>query len=294
MARDPKDIFAKRGPGRPPRVAAPEAVLAAAGIDPATVLPSGSPASADDDDAALGIGVEMAEMTAPGVDFDALMASPAFAAAVEKAVAARLGAPAATGSEAAFNAFLSKFDHMLEASNEQKAGYIKPLTAAEVDRRKAGQAEMKRLLVACKADNVWPQYLLADEANPFYGPSPNGPILYDAGQTINWRGPPAESFKPLNDAAIEIYAAYKQWIGEVISIEDLTRQAVIDARGPAAAPEYKFDAGDASDIQLVDGEKRDVAPKRTLGTLVPELRGQARPGQPGIAAQPAGPIFVDG
>ena len=277
---------------QPPLTVDTARVLAEAGLAP-------EPSLAEQDDADLGIGEdEVASSPTAGLDMAALMADPAFAKLVADAVATKLAgsmAPTETKtSDAMFDAFLSRFDHMLDVTGEQKPGYVKPLTPEEVDARRAGQAEMKRLLRLAKERKTWPSYLLADEANPFYGPSPAGPILYQAGQEINWRGPPAESFKPLNEEAVAIFAAYKRWVGEPVSIEELTRQAVADARGVPYVPEYMQDTSGGEDIQVVDAPVRDVAPKRTMGTFTPEVRGRIMPGQPGVVAQPAGPIFVDG
>ena len=247
---------------------------------------------AAEDDAALGIG----QADDAGIE-------DRIAKLVEAAVEARLKSMGAvphvpdspTGTaEAAFAAFLSKFEHLVETRDEQRPGYQKPLTAAEIDGRKKGKSDMLALLRRYKAENIWPTYLLADETNPFYGPGPQGPIMYNAGQEIRTRLPPAESFQPLDDAAVNVFEAYKRWIGEPVSMEELTAQAVLAARGgETAAPEMieQF-ANAAPEVQVVDKPLRETGPKRILGTVHPEQRGKSLPRQPGVVQQPAGPVFV--
>lgn len=254
------------------------------------------PSFADLDDAALGIGEDDAPAAdMAGVDMAALMAHPDFAKAIDAIVEARLrlvGAPppSRSGSEAAFDAFLSKFDHMLEVQAEQKPGYIKPLSADEVDARAKGKADMFGLLRRFKAESIWPHYLLGTD---FAGPSPNGPMLYEAGSEINTRLPPGDSWTPMNDAAIQVYAAYKRWIGEVVPVDELIAQAAQAARGVSNVPEVEAQRATAeSEVMLVDAPKRDMAPKRVLGTITPELAGKPMPSQPGMVQQPVGPIFV--
>lgn len=243
------------------------------------------------DDAALGIDEPA---SAGELDMDALMAHPSFAALVDKAVSARMGQSAERsegGSDAAFKEFLSKFEHLTQVRDEQRPGYQKPLTAEEMDERRAGHADMIALLKRFKAENVWPFYLLSDESNPFYGPSAKGDILYEAGQEIYTRLPPSEGFVPQNDAAREVFSAYKRWIGEPVSIEELTARAVSEARGEVPQMVQR-EAIAEPEVRLAPTAKRDVGAKRTLGTITPEMVGVTMPRQPGVAAQPQGPVFV--
>lgn len=262
-------------------------------------------------DDALGIGADEDGPASEGMDMDALMSHPAFAAALEKAVSARLGAvaaPLASGasSEAAFTAFLSKFEHLVEVRDEQRPGYQKPLTANEIDARRQGFKDMKRLLREFKTNaqdlqargqrlqslDCWPHYLLADEGNRFYGPSPLGDILYEAGQEIRTFQAPSEGWSPINDAAMQVFSAYKAWVGDPVSIEELTAQAVIAVKGediPQFAPK---NAIESPDVMVVDAPKRDVTPKRAMGVGTPERHGRAMPAQPGVMQQPVGPVFV--
>ena len=259
------------------------------------------------DDADLGIGDPRPEQAAP-VSLDALMSDPRFEQLLEAAVAAKMkamgqeatapGAAESLGGPAqaakVFEQYLSRFEHLLEARDQQQPGFIKPLTADELDARRDAKVEMFALLGRMKREGRWPQYVLSDDSNPFYGDSPMGLMLYSPGQTINTRKPPAECFRPVNDAAIEVFTLYKRWVGQVVTAEELLRQAAMEAMG-ARSPEFQEDLRTAEpEVMLVDAPLVDVGAKRVLGTLVPEVRGRNMPKQPGISDQPLGPIFVEG
>lgn len=276
---------------RSPAQLANDARLRELRANPDAALGAASDSAAAQDDAELGIGEE-----------DDAAIEDRIAAMVDRAVEARLkamgvapepGTAPDVSTAAVFAAFLSKFEHLVETRDEQRPGYVKPLTAAEIDGRAQGKADMLAILRRYKAEGIWPTYLLADEANPFYGPGPNGPMMYMAGQEIRTRLPPAESFQPLDDAAVTVYEAYKRWIGEAVSMADLTAQAVAaalsDKKAPEMAPEF---AVAQPDVQVVDKPMREVGARRVLGTVHPERRGQSLPGQPNVSQQPAGPIFV--
>lgn len=281
-------------PSRPrsPAQLANDARLAALRANPESAL-AAEASSAVEEDEALGIGVE---------DDDAM--ADRITAMVDKAVEARLkamGVPptaeAPTGDMGAFAAFLAKFERLVEVKDEQRPGYAKPLTAAEMDGRKQGKADMEAILRRYKAEGIWPTYLLADEAGDgkggFYGPGANGPMMYMAGQEIRTRHPPAECFQPLDEAAVAVYEAYKRWIGESVSIEDLTARAVTAAQADIKSAEMAAIVATAEpEVRVVDKPLRETGPKRVLGTVHPELRGRSLPGQPGVSQQPAGPIFV--
>lgn len=270
----------------------------AAAVGPFSDNSADAPASLEASDDELGIGQDHDSDT---MSLEAMMATPHFSNLLEAAVAAKLKSmgridtgPMADTTTSAFEAYLSRFDHMLQAQAEQQPGYKKPLPVAELDARKRGKKDMFELLRRTKDENVWPHYLLNDEANPFYGPSANGPILYQAGQEIKTRLPPSEGFRPLNESAIRIYEAYKRWVGEVVPIEALVAQAAADARGDFGAPEIdQVMRSMDPEVHLVDTPLRNVAPQRVLGTLTPEARGRVMPQQPGIVAQPTGPVFVE-
>lgn len=260
-------------------------------------------AGVDEDDEALGIGVDDDEPQ-PAFTVEALMEHPEFSKVLEAAVAQKLAqmghqAPAQpmNPGSATFDAFLEKLEHVMGVRDEQRAGYIKPLTAEEMDARKQGAADMKALLRRFKAENIWPTYLIVGEGPGafFYGPSPNGDISYEAGTQIRCRLPPSELFQPVDEAAAQVIEAYRRSVGDPIPIEDLVSQAIINARGPSQAPAIEQTVKVLEpEVMIVDAPKRETGAKRTFGTIVPELRGQTMPKQPGVSAQPVGPVFVDG
>lgn len=260
----------------------------------------GEEESPTDEDLGIGEGEEeeaVVEVVAAAIpDISGLLNHPDFAKVIDALVNQRLAAlQPKQAQEMSFDAFLKRFEHIVDAQAEQRPGYFKPLSAEERDFREQGKRDMFTLLARFKAENTWPHYLLADEANPYYGPSINGLILYQGGQEIMMRGPPSEGFKPLNESAIEVFEAYKRWVGEPISMEALTAEALAIARGDmgAEAPQTNFEKQMAdSDVRLVDKPLRDVGAKRVLGTMVPEVRGKTMPRQPGVVAQPSGPVFV--
>ncbi len=263
----------------------------------------------EDDDAALGIGRddEDATVAAAPSDIASLLADPRFAAMIDTIVAQRVAsmgaAPAQQGGMSPeFVAFLNRMEAALGARDEQRQGYAKPLTPDEIKSRKEGNLEMLALIDEVKRDGVWPEYLIGDGG--FHGPSPAGPILYPAGRTIHWRGPPAENFKPLNESAMKIYAAQKKWIGETVSVDQLLAQAVSLARGGEAIPETALVRTGAEDIRVVDTPLRDMTPKRAMATDVvsPSPGGGAASAKashpalrpPGAAGQaPQGPTYVE-
>ena len=218
------------------------------------------------------------------------MADPAFAKLVADAVATKLAgsmAPTETKtSDAMFDAFLSRFDHMLDVDRrEQKPGYVKPLTPEEVGRppRRSGRDEAPVAAAGQGTQDV-AELPAGRRSQPVLRPgAPAGPILYQAGQEINWRGPPAESFKPLNEEAVAIFAAYKRWVGEPVSIEELTRQAARrHARGVPYVPEYMQDTS--------GGEYYPGSPTRRCAMWLPSGRwGPSRPRSAAVSClRPAG------
>lgn len=259
---------------------------------PAEDVAPDNPAGPFETDEDLGIG---ADEPTPALDLNALLAHPDFAKVINAAVEARMGAlgrqtSGLPSTDRAFDAFLDKLEHVIGVASEQKPGYIKPWTAEEVDARRRGHSDMLQLIVEFKASKLKPLYLLKE---PFYGPSPSGPILYEAGREIITCLPPAENWEPQNEAAAKVYSAYRRWVGDPISVEDLLANAMMNARGGPRVAEVTDEPALAhSDVELVEGAVREVGPTRTLGTVVPETRGKLMPGQPGITGQPVGPFSV--
>lgn len=235
----------------------------------------------------------MESNAAIGAAIAAYLDTPQGGAFLEAAVQARmrqLGVAApAVSNEDAFAKFLSSVERMLDGRDEQRPGFIRPLAPEELESRAQGKVLMHALIRRAKDDGKWPEYLLVDT---FQGPSPAGPILYAAGQQVRWRGAPNENMVPIDETAAEIFAAYKQWIGEVVKPEEILKYAVGLVRGGEALPQTAFVRTGSEDIQVIDVPTVDVQPKRILGTNGPELRGRPMPAQPGIVAQPAGPVFV--
>lgn len=244
-------------------------------------------AESDED---LGIG-ELERAAAPAPSLDTILNSPAFAAAVEAAVRLRLAEsdaqPAPAKSEAGeFGKMLDTIGRMLEVQQIQIPGYIKPLSADEMDRRAGGLVEMHALLEQARIKNDPPRYILGDK---FYA----GDILYDEGFEIRTYLPPAEHFRPENDSGRKVYAAMMTWIGgptpeigeQIAQAMAASKEAPLITGAPAAAA--------SSPVEIVGGaERHDVAPKRVLGNSQPEVRGVSMPIQPGVTQQPAGPVFV--
>jgi len=260
------------------------------------VTPQGP--SIEDDDATLGIGVDddaPAKSEGPALDFTALLNHPSFAKIVDAAVAQRLAvsAPSSGSFSPEYSALLERIERSLSAKDEQRPGYMKPLTADEIQSRREGEARMWSEIETAKsrarAGGEWPKYLLTDTFN---GPSAAGPVLYDSGQEINWLGAPGETFQPQNEAAAIIYAAYRQWVGKPVTVDQLLAKAAAEARGGTAIPEQALVRTGAEDIQVIEGPLRDMTPKRVLGTSGIETRGKPMAKQPGIVQQPQGPVFV--
>jgi hypothetical protein len=246
--------------------------------------------SNEQDDAELGIGEEDTPATP---DFSALLDNPAFMTAL----AQRLGGLAVPGSAPAgfgpgFDIFLERMERALGARDEQRPGYAKPLTADEKQSREDGKAKMFALIDDNKRNGEWPRYLTGGEG--WQGPSPAGPKRYPAGQEVGWRGPPADDFTPLNRSAAEVYVAYKQWIGEEITIDMALSKATFDPSNPLI-PQTALVRTGAEDVQIIDAPIRDMSPRRVMGAGIdprathPALRP---PGGNGAQA-PLGPTYVE-
>ncbi len=251
--------------------------------------PAPAVAEGPDSDAALGIGQDD---DAPAADdpLAALMANPQFAALLDKAVSARLaqmGSPAvpvAGGGD--FGAFLQKMERMIEAQTIQQPGYIKPLTPDQLMDRAQGEVEMRALIEKFRAKETPPLYLLGLQ---FYA----GDQLYEAGQEIRTFLPPAESFQPMNDPAVQVYTAFLRSIGGATpGIGDQLAAAMVAAKAqplvtgmPGAAPAAR------GPVEVVQGRAPvQVGPKRILGSMVPEQHTTSVTPQP--AGTPRGPAFV--
>lgn len=230
-------------------------------------------------DSDLGIGEEDEALD----PLAALMSNPQFSKLIDTAVAQRLAqmgaAPAATDNRTEdFKAFTATLTHLIEVQAMQQAGYVKPVPAAEIDRRAAGLVEMKALLGKYEADGSAPLYLLGD----FFFECTNA-LSFEAGQQIRTYLPPAEHFVPQNEPAKKVYAAMLQWIGGTTPhIGDLVEAAERDSRAPMVGS--ALNAPKKVLVEALDEPKQDMGRKRVAGTIVPERHG--------TAGQPSGPVFV--
>lgn len=261
-------------------------------IKKADRMPQGPSNELDDDD--LGIGEPLADepvaATADTGEFSALLENPVFIAALVKKLGVLGGvAPASAGSDLEFLA--SRLERAIGARDEQRPGYAIPLTANQKQSRADGYAKMKGLIDRNKRDNIWPAWLTGEQG--WHGPSAAGPMRYDGGQQVNWRGPPAEDFTPLNRPAAEVYAAYKQWIGEAADVETLLLQAHIALNGGGkAVPQTVMANKGAEDVQIVEAARVDLSSKRAMTAGIGANVSHPHLQPPGQSA-PLGPTYVE-
>jgi hypothetical protein len=199
-----------------------------------------------------------------------------------------MGAPTsapATQSED-FKAFTETLKHLIEVNSMQQAGYIRPMSADEVDRRAAGLIEMRALLREYEEKGTPPLYVVGE--NDIFFECANA-VEYGPGSQIRTYLPPSENFIPKNEQAEMVYAAMVQWIGgKTPGIGEQVEAAIIASKQApplvtgALQPERRPGL-----VELVDEPKVDVSRKRVSGTIVPERHGL------GVADRAAtGPVFV--
>jgi hypothetical protein len=247
-----------------------------------------------------------------GMDMDAITSSPAFQDAVAKAVAAAMANivpqnAAPTSSTPEWQRFMDQMERMTDSLNVQKPGYQKPLSPEELGLRAEGEMEFWRLIRRVRLDiadhgkeaavrmGLVPMYIIGE--NGFYGSTAQGETLFAPGLQIYLTVAPPEDFLPMNETAGAIMRAQMQWIGEPTpDIGELVAQAMIRAKGGDST----FIVGDASpshsdDAMIVDASLAPVnmAPARTMGTNVPELKPVNMPFAPGSSPVPTGPVFVN-
>lgn len=249
-------------------------------------------------DADLGIGEDDAAATS----IADILKNPALAALIDQAVQARLaqiatapsGEPFASGDT---TAVVKAIEHLLEVQSSQMPGYIKPISAAEVDRRAAAHVDLlaqienaKHRYAATNSKNEVPHYILGSQ---FFECA--NAILYEEGQEIRTFIQPSETFVPMNESARVIHAAMITSIGgsspdigaRVAEAMIASKEVNVPIVGGAAS------IGTTSPVEIVPASKRhDVRPNRVLGAITPETRGTSMPMQPGITQQPTGPVFV--
>lgn len=255
-------------------------------------------------DAELGVGEDDAP-AAPAPAPEALgdlLKNPAFAKLIDQAVAARIAqmaapaaAPAAPVGET--TSVVKAIERLLEVQALQQPGYIKPISADEMDRRASGHVEMlaqieswKKRYDANGSKDCIPHYILGTN---FF--ECTNAILYAEGSEIRTFIQPGESFVPMNEPARLIHAAMITSIGgpspEIGARVAEAMMAAKDHDVPVVGGTQSLSKTNA--VEVVPASKRhDVRPQRVLGSVTPEVHGTSMPTQPGITQQPAGPVFV--
>jgi hypothetical protein len=243
------------------------------------------------DDVDLGIGAEAEPAEQDSGDIAALLANPALSKLIDAAVTARLarmGAPAAApaGGEA-FDKLAETLGRMFELNAMQQPGYIKPLPAAEVERRLSGKVEMDALLARYEELGTPPLWTIGEGgffecANAWEG---------RPGARIRTYIPPPEDFKPENDEARAVHAAMMQWLGDKTpSIGEQVKQAMIDAKRPPLITGAPPVAQVSTLVEVVKEAPVDPARvRRSMGTLTPERHNVSLADRGGA---PQGPSFV--
>jgi hypothetical protein len=253
--------------------------------------PAGPEFTHDDEhpsDADLGVGEEV---RAPAMDLNALMANPEFAKLVDQAVAARLAqvAPAAASDSRSeeMKGFVASLAHLIEVQAMQQPGYIKPISAEELDRRAGGLVKMKALLKDFEAKGCAPLYLVGEGG--FF--ECTNAQEFQPGDQIKTYLPPSENFIPRNREAEEVYGAMLVWIGgHTPGIGEQVEAAMQAAHGQVPLVTGALNPGQPkSKVELVHAPRVPVGPRRQAGTIVPERHDVSLAER---AAGPQGPVFV--
>ncbi len=291
------DILSRSAAGETPAVLAKEFDVSPATIKyhlkkQADAAPKGPAFTHDADhpsDDDLGIGEEV---SVPPMDLNAMLANPAFAKLIDAAVTARMsqmGGHSVSPAQSDQAAFVASLAHLIEVQAMQQPGYIKPLSAEEVDRRASGLVEMKSLLRKFENEGHPPLYLLGGDG--FY--ECTNAIEFQAGDQIRTYLPPAESFIPKNREAEEVYAAMLVWIGGPTPGIGEQVQAAMEAahQAPPLVGSTLKQIGNPSKVELVQAPRQDMNRRRMAGTLVPE-RHDISLAERVTGGGPQGPVFV--
>jgi hypothetical protein len=242
-------------------------------------------------DKELGIGEETAGDQS-AAQMAALLANPAMQKLIDAAVAARLtqmGAPApVAGSQTdQMAAFTASLAHLIEVQSMQQAGYIKPLSAAEVDSRAAGLVEMKALLKEFEAKGTPPEWIVGESG--FF--ECTNALEFMPGQTIRTFLPPVEDFIPNNAQAEKVQAAMLQWIGGHTPGIGEQVEAAMRANNQSAplVTGTLQPHGQPRPVELVASQAKAAPRKRVAGSIVPERHDVSLAER---ASGPQGPVFV--
>lgn len=248
------------------------------------------PAFETDKDLGIGEPIE----AAPANELEAMLANPVLAKLIDAAVASRLaqmGAPvqsSATSQTEDFKAFTASLAHLIEVNAMQQAGYIKPLSAAEIDSRAAGLIELKSLLKDYEARGTAPEWIVGESG--FF--ECTNALEFMPGQTIRTYLYPVEDFIPKNAEARKVHAAMIQWIGgHTPGIGEQVEAAMRAANQSAPLVTGTLNAmhGRPQPVELVNTPRQEVSRKRVAGSLVPERHDVSLADR---AAGPAGPVFI--
>ena len=256
----------------------------------------------------LGIGEDDAEESAADAgdgSFEALLNDPRMAKLLDAAVAARMaqmgvGANGGSMSSDTLTAFTETIRHLIDTQAEQRPGYIKPLPAAEVDRRAAGFVEMNALLrdYQAKDDELTRRGLTPIHA-PLWTVGEGGFFEcthaqeFEPGARIRTYLPPPEDFIPENESASKVQAAVFQWLGD--RTPHIGDQLEAAQRAAKALPPLVMSGPDAAPprglVELVDPPKTtaNTRRRRAMGTIVPEGREISLAER--AAGGPVGPSF---
>lgn len=239
-------------------------MLSAPRPTPAPPLAASEPEDFETDED-LGIGEEDAP-AAPDDPMAALLANPAFAAAVDLAVARRLGGatPQAAGGALDANALAhlaASIEKIATVHASQQPGYAKPLPAVEIERRASAFEEMNALIDLARLKGEPPNYQLVEE--PLFA----GEYLFPPGSKIRGYIIPNEHMLPLDERGKAIHRAFMQWIGgptegiaeQVYNAERARNGTIADPtpfRSPTAAHELP--------VEMVEppSDTREFDPRR--------------------------------
>jgi hypothetical protein len=176
---------------------------------------------------------------------------------------------------------------MIEVSQAQQPGYIKPLPAHEVDRRSNAYVEMKALLKRYEQEGNAPLYTLG-EGGMF---ECTNAVEYRPFSKIRTFLPPPEDAIPENEAAKRVHEQMIIWIGgHTPDIGDQIEKAMREAHQAPLVSSSIAPTAPRGPITLVEDaptpDKASMRPRRQAGTLVTERHGMSH-------GEAMGPQFHD-
>lgn len=230
-------------------------------------------------------------------DVSAMMATPEFQEAVQKAASKAAAEAVASLAKAsngmnvddATKAFFSTMALQIAEISDQ--GTSRKRVAPEVLARRAAAAEKcAKLVTETRLKGLKPEYQVVSKI--YFGeriidPWRRQPDKTVVPQEIIWTGIPCEGLKPLNDIAHDIYALYKESIGSTEKLKSIkgSHGGIVapDNRPPWMTPGGLVVKGDAPP-RLAVGQPQDHSPEaadnndpnapevRILGTVAQPAR----------------------